>query len=220
VVQPGGRAQGRSLPSSSPSAAKAGRWTNPRRARPLVGIPAQDYDELAATPRSRDPVTAPKFPRRAKEIVVLPPRLTHFAATMRRSGHGNGARVTVGAYAAPIKLVESTRADHARGREALLARSCPQAGVQCRVGILGCARSREGSRRPFEAPRVVTRRARPTGRGHAVRTVEHGQSCGSILGDKTRREQLTRSPLAFVRPSPTAATQAGRPAQRLRRCCW
>ena len=35
------------------------------------------------------------------------------------------------------------------------------------------------------------------------------RSGGSILGDKTRMEQLTRSPLAFVRPSPTGGTLGG-----------
>jgi LAO/AO transport system kinase len=35
------------------------------------------------------------------------------------------------------------------------------------------------------------------------------RSGGSILGDKTRMEQLTRSPNAFVRPSPTSGTLGG-----------
>ena len=35
------------------------------------------------------------------------------------------------------------------------------------------------------------------------------RSGGSILGDKTRMEQLTRSPDAFVRPSPTGGTLGG-----------
>ncbi len=35
------------------------------------------------------------------------------------------------------------------------------------------------------------------------------RSGGSILGDKTRMEQLTRSPRAFVRPSPTGGTLGG-----------
>ena len=35
------------------------------------------------------------------------------------------------------------------------------------------------------------------------------RSGGSILGDKTRMEQLTRSPQAFVRPSPTRGTLGG-----------
>jgi len=36
-----------------------------------------------------------------------------------------------------------------------------------------------------------------------------GRSGGSILGDKTRMETLTREPNAFVRPSPTADTLGG-----------
>src|SRR5262249_4326695 len=35
------------------------------------------------------------------------------------------------------------------------------------------------------------------------------RSGGSILGDKTRMEELTRSPEAFVRPSPTGGTLGG-----------
>jgi LAO/AO transport system kinase len=34
-------------------------------------------------------------------------------------------------------------------------------------------------------------------------------SGGSILGDKTRMEQLAQSPQAFIRPTPTAGTQGG-----------
>ena len=58
--------------------------------------------------------------------------------------------------------------------------------------------------------------------GHrvAVLAVDPSSSVsgGSILGDKTRMEQLSRTTSAFIRPSPSAARWAAWPRRRARRC--
>jgi LAO/AO transport system kinase len=110
------------------------------------------------------------------------------------------------ALARAITLVESTRADHRADAEALLADVLPYVGNSVRVGISGAPGAGKstfiealGGHLVEQAHRVAVLAVDPSST----------RSGGSILGDKTRMEQLTRSPLAFVRPSPTGGTLGG-----------
>src|SRR6478672_11136472 len=110
------------------------------------------------------------------------------------------------ALARAITLVESTRADHRAEAEALLAEVLPHVGNSVRVGISGAPGAGKstfiealGGYLVEQAHRVAVLAVDPSST----------RSGGSILGDKTRMEQLTRSPLAFVRPSPTGGTLGG-----------
>jgi LAO/AO transport system kinase len=110
------------------------------------------------------------------------------------------------ALARAITLVESTRSDHRDDAEALLADVLPRTGGAFRVGISGAPGA--GKSTFIEA---LGLHAVVDGRDVAVLTVDPSstRSGGSILGDKTRMERLTRSPHAFVRPSPTRGTLGG-----------
>jgi len=110
------------------------------------------------------------------------------------------------ALARAITLVESTRADHRADAEALLAEVLPQVGGAVRVGISGAPGAGKSTFIEALGRHLVERDQRV-----AVLAVDPSstRSGGSILGDKTRMEQLTRSPLAFVRPSPTGGTLGG-----------
>ena len=110
------------------------------------------------------------------------------------------------ALARAITLAESTRADHRADAEALLAEVLPHAGGAVRVGISGAPGAGKSTFIEALGIHLVEREHRV-----AVLAVDPSstRSGGSILGDKTRMEQLTRSPLAFVRPSPTGGTLGG-----------
>jgi LAO/AO transport system kinase len=114
-----------------------------------------------------------------------------------------GDRATV---ARAITLVESTRADHQRQAQQLLARLLPHAGGAHRVGITGVP----GAGKSTFIDELGTLL---TGRGHRVAVLavdpsstRHG---GSILGDKTRMARLSNDPAAFIRPSPSSGSLGG-----------
>src|SRR6476619_6893415 len=110
------------------------------------------------------------------------------------------------ALARAITLVESTRADHRADAVALLDAILPATGTATRVGISGAPGA--GKSTFIEALGVHLVDA-----GHRVAVLavdpSSARSGGSILGDKTRMEELSRSPDAFVRPSPTSGTLGG-----------
>src|SRR5829696_788287 len=110
------------------------------------------------------------------------------------------------ALARAITLAESTRPDHRAEAEALLAEVLPRSGAAVRVGISGAPGAGKSTLIEALGTHLVAE-----GQRVAVLAVDPSstRSGGSILGDKTRMEQLTRSPHAFVRPSPTGGTLGG-----------
>jgi LAO/AO transport system kinase len=110
------------------------------------------------------------------------------------------------ALARAITLVESTRADHRTEAEALLAEVLQHSGGSIRVGISGAPGAGKSTFIEALGGFLVEQEHQV-----AVLAVDPSstRSGGSILGDKTRMEQLTRSPRAFVRPSPTSGTLGG-----------
>src|SRR5512142_148545 len=110
------------------------------------------------------------------------------------------------ALAKAITLIESRHPDH-RGRgHAVLDALLPHAGKSIRVGITGVPGV--GKSTFIEALGLHL-----IGKGHrvAVLAVDPSSSIsgGSILGDKTRMEQLAREPRAFIRPSPSGGASGG-----------
>jgi LAO/AO transport system kinase len=110
------------------------------------------------------------------------------------------------ALAKAITLVESTREDHRAQADALLDALLPHSGKALRLGISGVPGV--GKSTFIEALGLFL-----VARGHrvAVLAVDPSSSVsgGSILGDKTRMEQLSVHPQAFIRPSPSAGTLGG-----------
>jgi LAO/AO transport system kinase len=116
------------------------------------------------------------------------------------------------ALARAITLVESTRADH-RARAASLLEDLRQARREAlRIGLSGTPGV--GKSTFIEAFGTLL-----TGQDLRVAVLavdpSSSRSGGSILGDKTRMERLSRDPRAFIRPSPSA-TQLGGVARRTR----
>ena len=110
------------------------------------------------------------------------------------------------ALAKAITLVESTRDDHRAQADALLDALLPHSGKAFRLGISGVPGV--GKSTFIEALGLFL-----VAQGHrvAVLAVDPSSSVsgGSILGDKTRMEQLSVHDQAFIRPSPSAGTLGG-----------
>ena len=117
-----------------------------------------------------------------------------------------GAVVQRRAMAKAITLLESTRADHRLQADALLTGLLPHAGGAFRLGISGVPGV--GKSTFIEALGLYL-----IGQGHrvAVLAVDPSSSVsgGSILGDKTRMEQLSVHEKAYIRPSPSSGTLGG-----------
>ena len=110
------------------------------------------------------------------------------------------------AIAKAITLLESTRADHRTQADALLTELLPHTGQSFRLGISGVPGV--GKSTFIEALGVAL-----IAQGHrvAVLAIDPSSSVsgGSILGDKTRMEQLSVHPQAYIRPSPSSGTLGG-----------
>lgn len=105
-----------------------------------------------------------------------------------------------------ITLTESRKAEHQKQAEAMLLRLLPLCGKAYRVGISGVPGVGKstfidalGTMLTAEGHRVAVLAVDPTS----------SRTGGSILGDKTRMERLSRDPHAFIRPTPTAGTLGG-----------
>jgi len=110
------------------------------------------------------------------------------------------------ALARAITLIESTQSEHRDAAGVLLQRLVPHAGAAIRLGISGAPGV--GKSTFIEA---LCKCAIDAGYRVAVLTVDPSSaiSGGSILGDKTRMESLSRRPEAYIRPSPAGNTLGG-----------
>lgn len=105
-----------------------------------------------------------------------------------------------------ITLVESSRYDHQEIAQQIIERCLPYAGKSIRLGITGVPGVGKSS--------VIEALGKKlTGTGHKVAVLaidpSSERSKGSILGDKTRMEELSTDVNAFIRPSPTAGSLGG-----------
>ncbi|MDR1163816.1 MAG: methylmalonyl Co-A mutase-associated GTPase MeaB [Candidatus Accumulibacter sp.] len=105
-----------------------------------------------------------------------------------------------------ITLVESNAERHQDLAQEMLMRLLPHAGKTVRVGITGVPGAGKSSL-------IETLGLRLCAEGHklAVLAVDPSSSVtgGSILGDKTRMEQLSRNRSAYIRPSPSGGVLGG-----------
>ncbi|WP_043932846.1 methylmalonyl Co-A mutase-associated GTPase MeaB [Bacillus sp. EB01] len=110
------------------------------------------------------------------------------------------------ALARGITLIESNASHHFKDAQTLLQKLLPFTGHSIRIGITGVPGA--GKSTFIEAFGLYLCEM-----GHkvAVLAVDPSSSVtgGSILGDKTRMEQLSRHPSAFIRPSPSAGRLGG-----------
>lgn len=105
-----------------------------------------------------------------------------------------------------LTLIESNRPDHRRQAQELLTEILPGSGGAYRIGITGVPGVGKSTFIEAFGLRLIE-----VGYRVAVLAVDPSSSVskGSILGDKTRMEQLSRSDDAFVRPSPSGGSLGG-----------
>ena len=105
-----------------------------------------------------------------------------------------------------VTLVESTRTDHQEMAQKIIERCLPHAGRSIRVGITGVPGA--GKSTFIEA---MGKHITNQGNRLAVLAIDPSseRSKGSILGDKTRMEDLATDPNAYIRPSPSAGSLGG-----------
>ncbi|MBN2645137.1 MAG: methylmalonyl Co-A mutase-associated GTPase MeaB [Desulfuromonadaceae bacterium] len=110
------------------------------------------------------------------------------------------------ALAKGITLIESRRPEHIQQAGKLLETLLPATGNSLRIGISGVPGA--GKSTFIEAFGLHLTR-----QGHRVAVLAVDPSSqisgGSILGDKTRMEELARDVNAFIRPSPSGETLGG-----------
>ncbi|MFB6465891.1 methylmalonyl Co-A mutase-associated GTPase MeaB [Cytobacillus sp. Hz8] len=105
-----------------------------------------------------------------------------------------------------ITLIESNAEHHFKKSQELLQRLLPHSGSSIRIGITGVPGA--GKSTFIEAFGMFLCNL---GLKVAVLAIDPSSSIsgGSILGDKTRMEQLARNPRAYIRPSPSGGKLGG-----------
>jgi len=105
-----------------------------------------------------------------------------------------------------ITLIESSKFEHQKIAQEIIEKCLPHAGKSVRIGITGVPGAGKSTFIEGFGKHV-------TGHGHklAVLAIDPSseRSKGSILGDKTRMEELAVDPHAFIRPSPSAGSLGG-----------
>ena len=111
------------------------------------------------------------------------------------------------ALARAITLVESAAPQHKKAAQALLAQLLPHSGQSIRIGLTGPP----GAGKSTFIDTIRLRISPNADIKVAVLAIDPSSALtrGSILGDKTRMESLSRDPNAFIRPSPAGGVLGG-----------
>lgn len=105
-----------------------------------------------------------------------------------------------------ITLIESSKFEHQKVAQEIIERCLPYSGKSVRIGITGVPGAGKSTFIEAFGKHVTTQ-------GHklAVLAIDPSseRSKGSILGDKTRMEELSVDENAYIRPSPSAGSLGG-----------
>lgn len=105
-----------------------------------------------------------------------------------------------------ITLIESSLPDHFQSARDIVERCLPYSGNSVRIGITGIPGVGKSSFIEALGTKLISE-------GHKIAVLaidpSSEKSKGSIMGDKTRMENLSGLPDAYIRPSPSAGTLGG-----------
>ena len=106
-----------------------------------------------------------------------------------------------------VTLVESVKPEHQAVAQEVIEKCLPYSGNSVRVGISGVPGAGKSTSIDVFGLHVLEKYAGKL----AVLAIDPSseRSKGSILGDKTRMEQLSVHPSSFIRPSPSAGSLGG-----------
>jgi len=115
----------------------------------------------------------------------------------------NGDRIQL---SRAITLIESTNAEHTELAQQIIEGCLPHSGKSIRVGITGVPGVGKSTFIEYLGKYVIEE-----GRTVAVLAIDPSStiSGGSILGDKTRMNELSNNPKAYIRPSPSGGSVGG-----------
>lgn len=105
-----------------------------------------------------------------------------------------------------VTLIESSRPEHHAMAQEVIEKCLPYTGNSVRIGITGVPGAGKSTSIDAFGMHVLNQ-----GRKLAVLAIDPSseRTKGSILGDKTRMETLSREKNAFIRPSPSAGSLGG-----------
>lgn len=105
-----------------------------------------------------------------------------------------------------ITLVESNKPEHQKVAQEIIIKCLHYAGKSIRIGITGVPGAGKSTFIESLGKHITTR-----GGKLAVLAIDPSseRSKGSILADKTRMEELSSNPSAYIRPSPSAGSLGG-----------
>ncbi|MFE5429267.1 methylmalonyl Co-A mutase-associated GTPase MeaB [Peribacillus simplex] len=134
---------------------------------------------------------------------LLSPRRSHLTVNDYVQGVMNGNRAII---AQAITLVESNLPKHMEMAQKVLKKLIPYTGKSIRIGFTGVPGAGKSTLIESFGMMLCEQNHRV-----AVLAVDPTSSVsrGSILGDKTRMEHLSRHPHAYVRPSPSSGMLGG-----------
>ena len=106
-----------------------------------------------------------------------------------------------------VTLLESRKNEHQSIAREIIEKCLPFSGKSVRIGITGMPGAGKSTSIDAFGMYLINQRHRKL----AVLAIDPSseRSKGSILGDKTRMEELSRNSHAFIRPSPTAGSLGG-----------
>ncbi|MDR1225260.1 MAG: methylmalonyl Co-A mutase-associated GTPase MeaB [Tannerella sp.] len=105
-----------------------------------------------------------------------------------------------------VTLIESSKQEHRQLAQEIIEKCLPHTGRSIRVGFTGVPGAGKSTSIDSFGMHLIRQ-----GQKLAVLAIDPSseRSKGSILGDKTRMEALSREKNAFIRPSPTAGSLGG-----------
>lgn len=147
-----------------------------------------------------------------KGITDVPTINPHFKRVKQRTFHSASDYVEgilagdIAILSQAVTLVESTKVEHQQLAQEIIALCLPHAGQSVRIGITGVPGAGKSTS-------IDTFGVYAINQGHKLAVLAIDPSSertkGSILGDKTRMEALSREKNAFIRPSPSAGSLGG-----------
>jgi LAO/AO transport system kinase len=146
--------------------------------------------------------------------IVQPPVINPYLTERKKRRCYSAAEYTEGilkgnitVLSQAVTLLESQRAEHQSVAQEVIGKCLPFSGKSVRIGITGVPGA--GKSTSIDAFGMFLLKER--GRKLSVLAIDPSseRSKGSILGDKTRMEELSREEDAFIRPSPSAGSLGG-----------
>ena len=105
-----------------------------------------------------------------------------------------------------VTLIESAKPEHRQFAQEIIERCLPYTGQSVRIGFTGIPGAGKSTSIDIFGMHLIRQ-------GHKIAVLaidpSSERSKGSILGDKTRMESLSREKNSFIRPSPTAGSLGG-----------